>query len=119
MLYRNRKNLGKILYVMRIVVYSGIGNMNVNEKNAIYSGIGSNINVNEENTVYLGKGRNLEANNAVYSGMVRNLEANNAVYSGMVRKYYLIQKCNARSTAKNAIYCTTWNLDERKKGASF
>ena len=105
MLYRNRKNLGKILYVMRIVVYSGIGNMNVNEKNAIYSGIGSNINVNEKNAVYLGKRR--------------NLEANNAVYPGMVRKYYLIQKCNARSTAKNAIYCTTWNLDERKKGASF
>ncbi len=91
MLYRNRKNLGKILYVMRIVVYSGIGNMNVNEKNAIYSGIGSNINVNEKNAAYLGK----------------------------ERKYYLIQKCNARSTAKNAIYCTTWNLDERKKGASF
>ena len=76
---------------MRIVVYSGIGNMNVNEKNAIYSGIGSNINVNEKNAAYLGK----------------------------ERKYYLIQKCNARSTAKNAIYCTTWNLDERKKGASF
>lgn len=59
----------------------GIGNLNVDEKNAIYSDIGSSINVNEKNAVYLGKGR--------------NLEANNAVYPGMVRRYYLIQKCDA------------------------